>query len=66
MIENIKKIPDEVLNAPYSIREGIFLWDIMQVMDLKKDPALTLTNKGEIGCAGLFFLIKEYWISSEY
>jgi DNA polymerase elongation subunit (family B) len=24
----------------------------------KKDPALTITNKGEIGCAGLFFLLR--------
>lgn len=52
-----KKIPDEVLNAPYSIREAFFM-GYYAGDGSKKDPSLTLTNKGEIGCAGLFFLLR--------
>ena len=52
-----KKVPDEVLNAPYSIREAFFM-GYYAGDGSKKDPALTITNKGEIGCAGLFFILK--------
>ena len=54
---NYKKVPDVVLNAPYSIREAFFM-GYYAGDGSKKDPALTLTNKGEIGCAGLFFLLR--------
>jgi DNA polymerase elongation subunit (family B) len=52
-----KKVPDIVLNAPYSIREAFFM-GYYAGDGSKKDPALTITNKGEIGCAGLFFLLR--------
>lgn len=52
-----KKVPDVVLNAPYSIREAFFM-GYYAGDGSKKDPALILTNKGEIGCAGLFFLLR--------
>lgn len=52
-----KKVPDIVLNAPYSIREAFFI-GYYAGDGSKKDPALTITNKGEIGCAGLFFLMR--------
>lgn len=52
-----KKVPDIVLNAPYSIREAFFM-GYYAGDGSKKDPALTMTNKGEIGCAGLFFLLR--------
>ena len=54
---NYKKVPDIVLNAPYSIREAFFM-GYYAGDGSKKDPALTITNKGEIGCAGLFFLLR--------
>ena len=53
---NYKKVPDEVLNAPYSIREAFFM-GYYAGDGSKKDPALAITNKGEIGCAGLFFIL---------
>lgn len=52
-----KKVPDIVLNAPYSIREAFFM-GYFAGDGSKKDPSLTITNKGEIGCAGLFFLLR--------
>ena len=52
-----KKVPDIVLNAPYSIREAFFM-GYYAGDGSKKDPALTITNKGEIGSAGLFFLLR--------
>jgi DNA polymerase elongation subunit (family B) len=52
-----KKVPDIVLNAPYSIREAFFM-GYYAGDGSKKDPALCLTNKGEIGTAGLFFLLR--------
>ena len=52
-----KKVPDIVLNAPYFIREAFFM-GYYAGDGSKKDPALCLTNKGEIGSAGLFFLLR--------
>ena len=52
-----KKVPDIILNAPYSIREAFFM-GYYAGDGSKKDPSLTITNKGEIGCAGLFFLLR--------
>jgi intein/homing endonuclease len=52
-----KKVPDIVLNAPYSIREAFFM-GYYAGDGSKKDPALCITNKGEIGSAGLFFLLR--------
>jgi hypothetical protein len=52
-----KKVPDIVLNAPYAIREAFFM-GYYAGDGSKKDPALSITNKGAIGSAGLFFLLR--------
>jgi DNA polymerase elongation subunit (family B) len=54
---NYKKVPDIILNAPYSIREAFFM-GYYSGDGSKKDPALTITNNGEIGCAGLYYLMR--------
>ena len=53
----LKKIPDILFNAPYKIREAFFM-GYYAGDGSKKDPALCITNKGEIGTAGLFFIMK--------
>lgn len=52
-----KIVPDIILNAPYKIREAFFM-GYYAGDGSKKDPALTITNKGEIGTAGMFFLMR--------
>ena len=52
-----KKIPDIIFNSPYHIREAFFM-GYYAGDGSKKDPALTMTNKGAIGSAGLFFLLR--------
>ena len=47
-----KKVPDIILNAPYSIREAFFI-GYYAGDGSKKDTSLTITNKGEIySCGG--------------
>ena len=52
-----KIVPDIIFNAPYKIREAFFM-GYYAGDGSKKDPALTITNKGEIGTAGMFFLMR--------
>ena len=52
-----KKIPDIIFNSPYHIRESFFM-GYYAGDGSKKDPALSMTNKGAIGSAGLFFLLR--------
>lgn len=52
-----KKVPDIILNAPLGIRQSFFM-GYYAGDGSKKDPALTLTNKGAIGSAGLFYLLR--------
>jgi hypothetical protein len=52
-----KKIPDIIFNSPYHIREGFFM-GYYAGDGSKKDSALSITNKGAIGSAGLFFLLR--------
>lgn len=54
---NLKKIPDIIINAPYGIREAFFMGYYAGDVS-KKDPALSFTNKGGIGSAGLFYLLR--------
>lgn len=53
-VRNYKKIPDLVLNLPYKFREAFF----MGCYGSKNDLNLSITNKGAIGSAGIFFLLK--------
>ena len=52
-----KIVPDIIFNTPYKIREAFFM-GYYAGDGSKKDPALTITNKGEIGTAGMFFLMR--------
>ena len=50
-----KKIPDIILNSNLDIRTAFFM-GYYAGDGSKKDPAMTCTNKGQIGTAGLFYL----------
>jgi len=52
-----KKVPDIILNAPLGIRQSFFM-GYYAGDGSKKDPALMITNKGGIGSAGIFFLMR--------
>lgn len=52
-----KKIPTIILNSPFSIRQAFFM-GYYSGDGSRKDPALTLSNKGAIGSAGLFYLMR--------
>lgn len=51
-----KKVPTIILNAPLKIRQSFFMGYYYSGDQSK--PALTITNKGSIGSAGLFYLMK--------
>lgn len=55
--KKLKRVPDILFNAPYKVREAFFM-GYYAGDGSKKDPALTITNKGEIGTAGLFFIMR--------
>ena len=52
-----KKIPDKVLNLPLEFRQAFFM-GYYAGDGSKKDPSLTITNKGAIGTAGIFYLMR--------
>jgi hypothetical protein len=52
-----KKIPDIILNAPFEFRQAFFM-GYYAGDGRKQDPALTITNKGAIGSAGIFYLMR--------
>ena len=52
-----KKVPDIILNAPLGIRQSFFM-GYYAGDGSKKDSALTITNKGGIGSACMFFLMR--------
>lgn len=52
-----KKIPTIIFNAPFNIRQSFFM-GYYAGDGSKKDPALSITNKGAIGSAGLFYLLR--------
>jgi len=52
-----KRVPNVILNSSFAIREAFFM-GYYAGDGSKKDPALTITNKGAIGSAGLFFLMQ--------
>jgi len=52
-----KKVPTIIFNSPYEIRQSFFM-GYYSGDGSRKDPALSLTNKGAIGSAGLFFIMR--------
>jgi len=52
-----KKVPDLILNLPFEFRRAFFM-GYYTGDGSKKDPALSITNKGAIGSAGIFFLLR--------
>lgn len=52
-----KKVPDIILNAPLGIRQSFFM-GYYDGDGSKKEPAIAMTNKGGIGSAGMFFLMR--------
>jgi DNA polymerase elongation subunit (family B) len=52
-----KKVPDEILSMPFAIRQAFFMGHYAGDGS-KKDPALTISNKGALGSAGLFFIMR--------
>ena len=52
-----KKIPQIIFNSPFEIRQSFFM-GYYSGDGSKKDPGLTMSNKGAIGSAGLFYLMR--------
>lgn len=55
--QKYKKIPDIILNAPFAIRQSFFM-GYYAGDGSKKTPVICFSNKGPIGSAGLFYLLK--------
>ena len=52
-----KKVPSIIFNSPFEIRQSFFM-GYYAGDGSRKDPAISLCNKGAIGSAGLFYLMK--------
>lgn len=52
-----KRVPAIILNCPFEIRQAFFM-GYYAGDGSKKDPAISLSNKGAIGSAGLFYIMK--------
>ncbi len=52
-----KKIPTIIFNSPFEIRQSFFM-GYYAGDGSRKDPALSLSNKGAIGSAGLFYIMR--------
>lgn len=52
-----KRIPNIIFNSPFDIRQSFFM-GYYAGDGSKKDPAISCSNKGAIGSAGLFYLMK--------
>ena len=52
-----KKIPTIIFNSPFDIRQSFFM-GYYAGDGSRKDPAISLSNKGAIGSAGLFYLLR--------
>ena len=52
-----KKIPTIIFNSPFDIRQSFFM-GYYSGDGSRKDPAISLSNKGAIGSAGLFYIMK--------
>jgi hypothetical protein len=50
-----KKVPDEMFNMPLEIRQAFFMGHYAGDGS-KKDPAVSVSNKGALGSQGLFFI----------
>jgi DNA polymerase elongation subunit (family B) len=52
-----KRVPSVILNSPFDFRQAFFM-GYYAGDGSKKDPAISLSNKGAIGSAGLFYIMK--------
>lgn len=52
-----KTVPNQIYNLPVAIRQSFFM-GYYAGDGSKKDPAVSCSNKGTIGTAGLFFLMR--------
>lgn len=52
-----KRIPNIIFNSPFNIRQSFFM-GYYAGDGSKKDPSISCSNKGAIGSAGLFYLMK--------
>ena len=52
-----KRIPNIIFNSPFDIRQSFFM-GYYSGDGNKKDPAISCSNKGAIGSAGLFYLMR--------
>lgn len=52
-----KRVPGIILNCPFEIRQAFFM-GYYAGDGSKKDPAISLSNKGAIGSAGLFYIMR--------
>jgi DNA polymerase elongation subunit (family B) len=52
-----KRVPSIILNSPFEIRQAFFM-GYYAGDGSKKDPAISMSNKGAIGSAGLFYLMR--------
>ena len=52
-----KRIPNIIFNSPFDIRQSFFM-GYYAGDGSKKDPSISCSNKGAIGSAGLFYLMK--------
>lgn len=52
-----KRIPNIIFNSPFDIRQSFFMGYYSGDTN-KKDPSVCCSNKGAIGSAGLFYLMK--------
>ena len=52
-----KRVPSIILNAPFDFRQAFFM-GYYAGDGSKKDPSISLSNKGAIGSAGLFYIMK--------
>ena len=51
-----KKVPTIILNSPFAIRQSFFMG--YYAGNGRKDPDISLSNKGSIGSASLFYILK--------
>lgn len=52
-----KRIPNIIFNCPFDIRQSFFM-GYYAGDGSKKDPSISCSNKGAIGSAGIFYLMK--------
>jgi len=56
-VRRSKRVPSEIFNYPIEFRQSFFM-GYYSGDGSKKDPSITCSNKGAIGSAGLFYLMR--------